>query len=194
MVMKNRLVIILIAVLLGGCASSGSSYSEKSIPKEELLLNLNYKAAESLISKSGTSLDKTIPLVIATIVNIDNLESSSTLGRTISEQVSSKFTQAGYSMVEMKFHNAVYMQQNEGEMVLTREIREIAHSHQAQAVIVGTYSKADKNVYVNLKIVQPDRGRVISACDYIIPRSPDVNIMIKSRESYNNNGGYNFYK
>jgi hypothetical protein len=53
------------------------------------------------------------PFIIATLVNIDQLEQSSTLGRLISEQVASRMSQLGYGVLELKVRNGVYMKRNE---------------------------------------------------------------------------------
>lgn len=109
------------------------------------------------------------PLLTATVVNIDILEKSSTLGRLISEQVAGRFTQAGYRMVEMKFGNAVYMKRDQGELMLTREISNLAKTHDAQAVVVGTYGESNDFVFVNLKVIQPTTNVVLAVHDYVMP-------------------------
>lgn len=71
------------------------------------LIPSNYAAADSLLAQLRGQLAPAQALIAATVVNIDALEQSSTLGRLISEQVSARFTLAGYRMVEMKFRNNV---------------------------------------------------------------------------------------
>ena len=96
----------------------------------------------------------------------------------MSESVSARFTQSHYRMVEMKFQNSVYMKRSEGELMLTRQIRDIAHAHQAQAVVVGTYSRANSTVFINLKVVKPESNIVIGAQDYSLRINRDVCMMI----------------
>ena len=159
-------------VILGGCATemTANAKQEEVFPIDHLMTS-NYAVADNLIAESQYILSKEHPIIIATIVNIDNLGSSSTLGRLISEQVSARFTNSGFRMVEMKFQNSVYMKKSEGELMLTRQIAEIASSHNAQAVIVGTYAVGSTSVFVNLKIVQPETNIVLAASDYVIPLS-----------------------
>ena len=73
-------------------------------------------ATASNFSNSGGN----APFIVATLVNIDQLEQSSTLGRLISEQVASRMTQMGYGVLELKVRNGIYMKRNEGELLLTR--------------------------------------------------------------------------
>ncbi|WP_306604316.1 FlgO family outer membrane protein [Azonexus sp.] len=109
------------------------------------------------------------PFLVATLANIDQLEQSSTLGRTISEQIASRMTQTGHSVIELKVRNGVYMKRNEGEFLLTREIREVATSHKAQAVVIGTYAESASFIHVNLKLVDPSTSIIIAAHDYTLP-------------------------
>ncbi len=128
-----------------------------------------------------TILSKGQPLIAATVVSIDALDRSSTLGRLISEQVSGRFTQLGYQMVEMKFRNSVYIKQSQGELVLTREIKELAQSVAAQAVIVGSYGESDDAVFVNLKIVEPATNLVLASHDYVLPLDSAVRALVRGR-------------
>lgn len=121
------------------------------------------------------------PFIIATLVNIDQLEQSSTLGRLISEQVASRMSQLGYGVLELKVRNGVYMKRNEGELLLTREIKEVASIHNAQAVIVGTYAESSTMVYVNLKVVNPASNIILAAYDYALPLDKQVHSLIRKR-------------
>lgn len=148
------------------------------------LLSTNYVAADILVAQSKSKLNFDKPILIATIVKTDALDVSSTLGRVTSENIASRFTNAGYKVIEMKFGNSVYMKQNEGELVLTREISSIAKNHDAQGVVVGSYGIGAEMVYMNIKLVQPGpENLVISAHDYVIPKNKEVDDLLKGRSS-----------
>lgn len=142
----------------------------------------NYHAAEALLNQLRPTLGGTPkPLIIATVVNIDALENSSTLGRLVSEHVAARFTQAGYRMVEMKFRNNVYVKRTQGELMLTREIRDLAQSHDAQAVIVGTYGESSEYVFINLKVIEPASNVVVAVHDYVLPLDGTVRPLLRGR-------------
>lgn len=142
----------------------------------------NYGAADALIALARPQLDPDRPIIIATLVDIDDLERPSTLGRYVSESVSARFTQSRYRMVEMKLQNAVYMKSGQGELMLTRQVREIAATHQAQAIVVGTYSRASSSVFINLKVVKPESNIVIAAQDYSLRMNRDLCMMLTRDE------------
>lgn len=90
-------------------------------------------------------------------------------------------TQMGYSVLELKIRNGVYMKRNEGEFLLTREIKEVASTHNAQAVVVGTYAESATLVHVNLKIVNPATSVILAAYDYALPLDKQIASLIRKR-------------
>jgi TolB-like protein len=121
------------------------------------------------------------PYIVSTLANIDALVQSSTLGRVISEQIASRLAQTGHQVVELKVRNGIYMKRNEGEFLLTREIKEVAAAHKAQGVIVGTYAESAGFVHVTLKLVDPASSLVLSAYDYTLPLDRQVRSMLRSK-------------
>jgi len=171
----------LIACLAAACANETARQRVPEVTYAEAanseLIAANYRAADALMAQFGGS-PTAGPLIVATGVNIDALELSSTLGRMISEQVSARFSQRGWLMVEMKLRGSIYMRRGEGELILTREIGDIARTNQAQAVIVGSYALGASAVYVNLKIVQPVSNAVLSAYDYVLPANQEIRTLL----------------
>lgn len=182
---KPLLCSLLSIAVLGGCANEARLDRAPEPTYESAarspFVAANYRAAEALLAQFGKGSEGG-PLIVATIVNIDALDQSSTLGRLISEQLSARFTQGGLTMVEMKFRSQVYMKKSEGELLLTREITEVARSHQAQAVIVGTYGLSGESVFVNVKIVQPRSNYVLAVHDYVLPANSEIrSLMSRAR-------------
>ena len=184
--MKLRTLLIATSVVaMTACAtgSNGTNYVESKPALKNSsnpFIATNYKAADALIEQLSDKLNPGQPMIVATIVNIDDLNNSSTFGRTVSEQVSARFSQATYNMIEMKFRGYVFMKQDQGELLLTREIRDVAKNHNAQGVIVGTYSLSNNSVYVNLKVIQPNTNVVLAGHDYAFPMDSDVKVMTKA--------------
>ena len=68
----------------------------------------------------------------------------------------------------------VYVKEGAGELLLSREIKDIARSHNASLVLVGTYSAAANFTYVSLKLVRTEDSRIIRGHDYALPNDRDV--------------------
>lgn len=180
--MRTLAFAVLGAALLAGCAGAP--------PKEEAnyatlssnqFVNANYKAADALLAQLGGKLAADKPLIMATVVNIDALDQTSTLGRLVSEQVSTRMAQGGLKMLEMKLRNSVYLKRNQGELMLTREIGEVAQTHNAQAVVVGSYAETSDMVFINIKVVQPQSNFVLAGHDYVLQKEGIVRSMLLQR-------------
>jgi len=181
--MRKLTFIAISLFIFSGCASSvyqqpilDTSYADAA---SNQFVQVNYKATDDLVSSLKRQLDKNIPLVVATLVNIDELTESSRLGRTISEQIGSRLTNLGFDVVELKLRSNIFVKHSEGELLLSREISEILRNHRAQAVVVGTYSVAINFVFINLKIVSNFDNVIIAAHDYILPIDRNVASLLR---------------
>lgn len=162
--------------VLTGCADVGYGRSEptySSVASHELVA-ASYRAADALLAQLQVNEPSNGPVLTATLVNIDALDRSSTLGRMVSEQVSARFSQRGRSMIEMKLRSGIYVRRTEGELILTREIAELARQQRAQAILLGTYALGENAVFVNLKVVHPVTSVVLAASDYALPMNREI--------------------
>jgi TolB-like protein len=141
---------------------------------DDCLTAANYKAAEYLIGKLPKGMLKDSPLLVASFVNIDNLNESSTFGRMVSEQISSRFKQLGYTAIEMKLRTTIFIKEGSGEFLLSRELSDISSKYNANAVVVGTYAIASDRVYLTVRIVNAADSTILASYDYNIPMTRDV--------------------
>jgi hypothetical protein len=130
------------------------------------------------------SLDLDSPVLVATVVDVNDFERSSALGRMVAEHVAGRLTQHGYFVREVNLRNALGFRKEEGELLLTREVRRAADRYSAQAVVVGTYAVGDPNygarrAHLSLRLVRPTDGRAISAVDYAIPLDYDIKSLVR---------------
>jgi hypothetical protein len=116
-------IAIVCAIVLTACAS-GPTYQAAETSE---FTQANYSAVDKLVPwHRRADCQECAPLLVATIVNIDSLGQSSRFGRLISEQVATRLTQQGYSVVEMKLRNDVYIQEGTGELLLSRDVRNLS--------------------------------------------------------------------
>jgi TolB-like protein len=166
-------VAILTVIALTACAGPSYQGAENSE-----FTQANYSAIDKLVFATVVPMDKTVPLLVATVVNIDSLNQSSRLGRLISEQVATRLTQQGYNVVEMKLRNNVYIREGTGELLLSRDVRDLSKSHNAHVVVVGNYAVASGYVYLTLKAVTVTDNRVIAAVNYLLPLTENNRAML----------------
>ena len=153
---------------------------------DDVITAANYNAAEYLIGKLPKDMFKNSPLLIASLVSVDNLNESSTFGRMVSEQISSRFKQLGYTAIEMKLRTTIFIKEGSGEFLLSRELSEISTKHRAQAVVVGSYAAASDRVYLTVRIINAADSMILASYDYNIPMTRDVfKMLLKGREGAN---------
>ncbi len=163
-----KFFVLATGLLLAGCQTLDNKYYS---------INHNHEAAQQLVDHAKNRLTRE-PLIAASFVNINNLTESSALGRSISQQFATVFTTNGYQVFELLLRKDIYVKQDSGEFMLSRELKDISRTHHAQAVIVGTYAIGETRVYVTAKVINADSGVVISAHDYSLPIDKDTNALL----------------
>ena len=142
------------------------------------LVGSSHRAADSLIKQAGVRLDMQRSIAAASFVNIDDLSESSSFGRIVSQQLASRLSGHGFQIIEMLLRKSVYIQQQAGEFLLSRELKNISKEHNVQAAIVGTYAVGKNSVYVTAKIVDSASSIVIASHDYELALGPNTRSLL----------------
>ena len=161
-----------------GCASSADDVPVRPIVQDANLIDKNYGAADALLMKAAWLKERREPLLAATFVDINNLEMSSGLGRVIGEQIGSRFAQQGFTVIEIKMRNNIFVREGSGEFALSRSVKEISQSHNAAAVIAGTYAVGRQSVFVNARLIRATDNLVLASYDYVLPMGPDAKALL----------------
>ena len=171
------IIFTFLLLALAGCQATAT----KSTIKDIDLIAINHAAADNLIS-TATNLSNSHPILITSFANIDNLKSSSTFGRITGEQVGSRFSQSGYSVVEMKLRNNIFIKEQSGEFILSRELKSLSTLHDAEAVLVGTYAVGSTSVYVTAKLIGTQDNIVLASYDYALPLGADTKALLRTKK------------
>jgi TolB-like protein len=167
----------LAATMMVGCVTAPTMVridpSYEQAAKDQFLAT-NRAALDALVSGFNREAYGDAPILVATIVDINDLRRSVPLGRSLSEQYASRLVGRGFNVKELKLRGHVFVQEGTGELLLSREIKDIARSHSAMLVLVGTYSLASTVTYINLKLVRTEDGRIVHAHDYALPNDRDI--------------------
>lgn len=109
-------------------------------------------------------------IIGASLVNINNLAETCSLGRIVSEQMMGRLAQHGFKIVEMKIRqDSIFIKKNEGEFLLSRELQNIGDNHQANAALVGTYAVSKYVVFISVRMIRTSDNSVIASYDYQLP-------------------------
>lgn len=157
------------AVAVSGCARYyyGTAVGQGSID----LVTSSQVAVDTLLQQAP--LDANAPVLVGTVVQVDRLEESSRLGRLLSEQFAGRLAQRGLRVTELRMRESLALRPGQGELMLSRQVQEVARAQAAQAVLVGTYAVAHQAVYVSLKLVGAG-NTMLAAHDYALPMDANV--------------------
>ena len=186
-------LLLLLSFIWSGCAQKTqdnlpSGRSQTSPPVRTIRANFVqnsptiFTLAMDLASQLRANLRKGLlkdwPLIVTTLVNIDNLNSSTRFGRTLSEALSEEMFKKGGIIKEVRSAKAVYLKPQTGEMMLSRDVKLLAKNLDARAVIVGTYSIGARSVVVNVKMVDIRSQDIISVATMEIARSTTIDALL----------------
>lgn len=143
------------------------------------LVRANHNSAESLIDMASPSLDKSRPILVASIMDVSDLANTSRFGRITADMLSTRMAQLGYTVLELKLdRKALLTMTGSSESLLSNELRNLCASLGAQAVLIGTYAPADERVYVSAKLVRASDNVILAAEDYFVPLDSGIMALI----------------
>ncbi len=124
-------------------------------------------------------------LLMTTLVNLEKLEETSTMGRLLSEQIASRFTEHGFLLVEPKLMSGVKIVPETGEFMLSRHLQDISANHNVQAAIVGSYVRVADKLHINLKVVRLANNLTISSISSSLRMDEPIHLMLsENRKSH----------
>lgn len=194
--------VVAVAIIASGCQSAGpqtfgtrteaSAWSttqpawstQRPDGQERGLPGLIYLAAQTLGDRAET-LDKTRPIIVSTIVAVNNLKSESAFGKLVSQLVANRFQQRGFMVRDVTFMRALEISRETGEMVLSRDIKKLDGFANTQAVVAGTYAIGGQEIYLNLRLIDAASSMVLSSADVVIPWNENTSALFASEQPMN---------
>jgi TolB-like protein len=153
-----------------------------------------YRATDRMMNQQW-QVGKGTPVLVGTINDVDYLETSTTFGRVIQEQVMTRLTQRGFNVSELKLRNSLNIKQGlldsmeGGEFMLSRDVEALRTEHRAGAVITGTYAVAGEEVMVNMKLIDVSTGKVMGATDFSVTLDRNTRRLVQTT----GNKGFTFF-
>jgi len=154
------------------------------------MANVTYRIADEMMLQTKDTLPKDVPLVVTTIADVNQLETTTPLGRALSEQLGSRFVQKGYKVSDLRFRNAINVKQDgrdataAGEYILSRDTSVLKGEQEVGATLTGTYAVANNQVLVNLRLIAAGNSRVLAARDFRLPMTEDTRALLGEASFY----------
>ncbi len=163
--------------LEGGALAHPPMYYERALvnpPEGSILAHANTFAGDALEQMLRGRVNKTAGILAATMVNLDNLDESSSFGRLVMQQIASRLGQYGYRVMDVRLRADMSIRPD-GEFMLSRDVSKLMQANYgAEAVLVGTYSVAAGKVYCSVRVLRLSDSAVVAAYEYYLPRKGDT--------------------
>ncbi|MBF0424422.1 MAG: hypothetical protein HQL66_01185 [Magnetococcales bacterium] len=186
--MRPPLPAVATLLLIGGAAVASGCAPAQRPPPETLPLvsqpmtqplpqdmtESAYAAADAMVNELDERMMPQQSILPVTFVNLDNLDETSSLGRLIARQMASRFTQRGYSVMEVKVRKDLLIRKDQGEFVLSREMEKIGQEYKAKMLLVGHYTVAQNRVYVNAQVIRLKDKMALASRDFTLNLGSDV--------------------
>jgi TolB-like protein len=174
------LPIILLPFLLATCSYFNGTPLENELGADENLISFSYTITQKLVENARTSLqpgNPDMPILVTTFVDNNDLTRTSQFGRILQEHIISRLVQLGYTVKEIKLRDQLLIKPKSGETILSRDLRLIKPSLTAQAILVGTYSRAGRTMYISARLINPETSAIVSSVDNRLIMDPTVMAM-----------------
>ena len=117
-------------------------------------------------------------LILTTVVDLDNLYTTTRFGRTLTEALSTSLFRHGFGVVEIRKAAELLIRDNRGELMLTRDVKLLAKQQRVAAILTGTYSLTPTTVILNLKLLDAGSQQVLSVAGLELQRSRTINHLL----------------
>ena len=109
-----------------GCSDLNGTRLEPVLGNDVNLVRLGDKVAETLIKQTKPPLlpyQSDGPIMVTTLVNNDNLDDTSSFGRSFQNNIAAGFVARGYTVREINLRREVQIVENKGDLMLHRHYR-----------------------------------------------------------------------
>lgn len=124
----------------------------------------SYKAVDLMIEQMGPGLKPGMTIRVEPLTDSRKIAQTSAigqnapdarpLGRVLAEQIAARFTQKGFPVSDMAFTKPPYL------------------------LVRGYYTVGEDSVFVNLKVISPAIGKVVTGHDYALIKDHDVAALV----------------
>lgn len=180
----HSVLVIVGALLLSACSTleqlgSGANTRE---PDPDLT-ELAQSAAEQIVS-GNSDVSRYEPMIAATFVDIDNLSESSTFGRISAELMASALSHEGLEVSEVKMRDSLFIEEQIGELILSRKVKRLSDRYNARSILMGTYARGEDFIYVSARVVRSSDARVLGSSAFRLPLNNNTRTLLDGQEGW----------
>lgn len=120
-------------------------------------------------------------ILVATAVDVNNVQSTSELGRVLTECIQARLTHNDHDVIHPTVREDHLLVQHDGQFLLSRDARNLAVDYNARSALVTTYSVVANSVIVSMKLVSTIENSTVAAQDFVLARTESVTEMLSAK-------------
>ena len=143
----------------------------------------NFMAADVIAEQMSGKVHSNSPVLIASMVQLNDLSHTSVLGRLVMQQISSRISQYGYKVIEPRIKKEFSIIPKKGEFILSRDVSELMQKeYDAQVVLVGSYVPTPYRVYISVRLLRVADGAVVAAHEYTLHNRREFAVLLREEK------------
>lgn len=167
-----------LAIVLVGCSQKPRA---RIVPMDSFplqrLADRNVEAGASLAAQIKEQygpiqhryIEPPVVVLVATLVNLDDLTKTTPFGRMVSEQISVELDRRNIRLREVRrTRDVMVIEPRQGEFALSRDVSLLGADVNASHVMAGTYRLIGNVAYVSVRVIDIKTHHVIASVDYSI--------------------------
>ena len=119
------------------------------------------------------------PTIVTSFVDLNELEKTSVFGRLMAEKMLNELNRKGFHVVEVRRAQDLFIKKSVGEMILTRDINELASITKARTVLAGTYVATSEGVIINARLIDIKSPEILSSVSYEVELTEEIENLIR---------------
>ena len=123
-------------------------------------------------------------LAITTFVNLNRLYETSPFGRYVGEQMIHELHQKNFQIVDLRQTKEVLIQQQLGELTLSRDAMQLAEKYELKAILAGTYTDLGPRVVLNARILEAGTGKVLATASAELSKTRELENLMHPVQRY----------
>ena len=143
----------------------------------ELKLRIRQLSHQLFDNVTEDSLNDSV-VIVTTFVSLNDLYETSALGRLMSEHLMGELQKRGAEIIDARIAASLQISEGFGEYALSRDMEQLSYVHDAQTVVVGTYSVAADEVSVNARLLNQEYGTVLSSASVVFPADKLISALL----------------
>lgn len=142
-----------------------------------------YQAVDHLLDQRSIE-DDHGRVLVATLVNVNDVEESSMFGRQVSEFISTRLTQRSVDVIHATVRQDHIRVDPGGQFLISRNVQNLGSDYNARNVLVGTYGVAEETILVSLRLVSTVDDSTLAATDFAIKKDQIIDLMLEDASRF----------